>query len=99
MMRTQCLLRLDSIAVQLAQERYALNRNDRDGPLTIQDSPSMRTSPLGSLVPTGDLSRCSKLSKLLDHFVGPCLQLERNSEAEHLGGLEINHQRKFDWCL
>jgi hypothetical protein len=43
-------------------------------------------SPNGSVI--ADLSRCSKLGKLLDHLVGALLQKPRHVEAECLGGFQ-----------
>ena len=44
-------------------------------------------------MPTGDLSRCSKL---LDHIVGSLLELHWHVEAERLGGLHVDHQLELD---
>ena len=46
---------------------------------------------LSRYVPLPDLSRCSKLSKLLlDHLVGGHLHDQRHREAERLCGLEVD---------
>jgi hypothetical protein len=44
---------------------------------------------LQQYLPIPDLSRCSKLSKLLDHLVGAGEQLRRHVEAKGLGGFEV----------
>ena len=54
---------------------------------------SSRTSPDVREVPIGDLSRCSKLSDLLDHLVGAGEQRRRNFEAERLRGFEVDDQK------
>ena len=60
---------------------------------------SSRTSPDVREVPIGDLSRCSKLSDLLDHLVGAGEQANWHSEAERLGSLEVDHQLVLGWSL
>jgi hypothetical protein len=55
---------------------------------------SSRTSPDVREVPIGDLSRCSKLSDLLDHLVGQREQLRRNFEVEGLCGFQVDNQFK-----
>src|SRR6516162_2392789 len=46
-------------------------------------------------VPIVDLSRCSKLSDLLDHLVGAGEQRRRDIEAERSGGLMVEDQFEF----
>jgi hypothetical protein len=48
---------------------------------------------LSRFVPRGDLSRCSKLSKLLlDHLVGEREEIVGDFDAKRLGGFEVDHQ-------
>jgi hypothetical protein len=83
---------------------------DRSGSKT-EDLPTARMSAstadcghsdaraLGSLVPIGDLSRCSNV-QLLDHLVGKREQLVGNRQAERFGSLQIDDEgelgRLFD---
>src|SRR5262245_6569534 len=46
-----------------------------------------------SLVPSADIT-C-----LFDHLIGTLLEMERNVEAERLGGLEVDDQIELDWSL
>jgi hypothetical protein len=50
-------------------------------------------------VPISDLSKCSKLSKLLDHLVGAGEQGRRHVETERFRGLEVNNQLKLGRLL
>src|SRR5262249_43012144 len=37
--------------------------------------------------------------RLFDHLVGYRLNLPRNRDAEHLGGLEVDHEIKSGWLF
>src|SRR6516165_10210731 len=52
-----------------------------------------------SLMPTAEVSRCSKLRVLLNHLVGALLEMQRHVEAERLRGLEVDRQLELDWKL
>src|SRR6516165_2514620 len=54
---------------------------------------------LQQYLPIADLSRCSKLSRLLEHLVGSLLEKPGHIEAERLGGLEVDRQHILDRCL
>ena len=65
-------------------------------PVAPQHSlPSGRCSLLGP--DFHRLDRTSlRLAHSLDHLIGELLKVQRHFEAERLGGLEIDHQLKFD---
>jgi hypothetical protein len=63
----------------------------------VRSSPVSRLHgpALGGLLSAtrGDLSRCSKLSKLLlDHLVGEREEIVGDFDAKRLGGFEVDHQ-------
>src|SRR5437764_15374955 len=76
------------------------------GPLTLQDSPSMRTSRLAGSVPGKDSCSAAKAA-LFDHLVGNGKQARRNGETERLRGREVDdelkpgrlHDRKVGWLF
>src|SRR5262245_27276009 len=59
-------------------------------PLYLQQRPNIGTATKRREVPIQDLSRCSKLSRLLDHLVGEREQLRWHFQTECLGSLEID---------
>jgi hypothetical protein len=61
-------------------------------PLSPRSLPNFSDRAKRRSVPLPDLSRCSKVSKLLDHLVGCSEQFVRHREAEHPGGLGVDNQ-------
>jgi hypothetical protein len=60
-------------------------------PLRSRKRTSSRSSRYVRLVPIPDMSRCSKLSSLFNHFAGGGEQRRRHRNAKRLRGLEVDH--------